>query len=67
MSSAAAVFAAVVELVGGAALLLGAAIVVAAVLVVLNMLGVPAPAHRQRRVCHPQRPRTGRSDRHWSQ
>ena len=39
MSSAAAVFAAVVELVGGAALLLGAATVVAGALVVLNMLG----------------------------
>ena len=39
MSSAAAVFAAVVELIGGAALLLGAATALAGALVVLNMLG----------------------------
>jgi putative oxidoreductase len=39
VSSAAAVFATVVELVGGAALLLGAATVVAGALVVLDMLG----------------------------
>ena len=38
-SSASAVFAAAVELVGGTALLLGAATVVAGALVVLNMLG----------------------------
>ena len=38
-SSASAVFAAAVELIGGAALLLGAATVVAGALVVVNMLG----------------------------